>query len=68
MQDRTTNRMLYSLEGDRGRRPLRHWPTGWALLAVAVRQMLARLHEAGLVEFRRQPRERGPTEAILAFD
>ncbi len=50
MQDRTTNRMLYSLKVA-GPQTAAAIAGRLAITPVAVRQMLARLHEDGLVDF-----------------
>ncbi|MDQ0998699.1 putative ArsR family transcriptional regulator [Phyllobacterium ifriqiyense] len=50
MQDRTTNRMLYSLKVT-GAQTAAALAERLDITAVAVRQMLGRLHEAGLVEY-----------------
>ncbi len=50
MQDRTTNRMLYSLKVS-GPQTAAALADRLGVTPVAVRQMLARLHEDGLVDF-----------------
>lgn len=50
MQDRTTNRMLHSLKVG-GPQTAAHLARKLSITPVAVRQMLGRLHEAGLVDF-----------------
>ncbi|MCO4319738.1 helix-turn-helix transcriptional regulator [Phyllobacterium sp. 21LDTY02-6] len=50
MQDRTTNRMLYSLKVT-GPQTAAALAAKLAVTPVAVRQMLGRLHDAGLVAF-----------------
>lgn len=50
MQDRTTNRMLYSLKVA-GPQTAASLAKKLSITAVAVRQMLGRLHESGLVGF-----------------
>ncbi|WP_420959606.1 helix-turn-helix transcriptional regulator [Brucella sp. IR073] len=50
MQDRTTNRMLYSLKVS-GPQMAASLAEKLSITPVAVRQMLGRLHEAGLVDF-----------------
>lgn len=50
MQDRTTNRMLYSLKVS-GAQTAAALAERLDITAVAVRQMLGRLHESGLVDY-----------------